>query len=77
MFRQPAAGQAHGDEAGQRGGFEETAVGRLELVKAREGFIFDGVAEEAGDWIFCGRVVMDGLADGDERRQGVANDWEL
>ena len=71
-----AAGEAHGDEAGEGSGFEKSAAGGLDFGEDAEGFVADEVAEQAGDGIAGRSMVVAGLTDGNEGRQGVTDDGQ-
>ena len=69
----PAAGQAHGDEAGQRRGFEEAAIDRLNAREDFEGVPARAGADRTDDGVPRRPVIMPGLANGDERGQSIAD----
>ena len=73
VVREPATGEAHGDKTGERRGLEKAAVARLDLLKHLQRLFARRIAEQTGNRVPRGPVMMSALADGDERRQRVTH----
>ena len=74
MRRVSRRDEAHGDEAGQRGGFQKSAVGRLERVEHTERAGRGRVANQSRDGISRRSMTMPDEAHGDQGRQCVTHD---
>src|SRR5207302_3625969 len=55
---------------------EETAARRLDVRQNLEGSFSREISGESGEWIPRWKMMMPGLADGDERGQGIAHDGQ-
>ena len=77
MIHLSAARQTHHHETGQRRGFEETAARRLNVRQNLERSFSREISDEPREWISRWKMMMPGLADGDERGQGIAHDGQV
>ena len=68
-----AAREAHGDETGQRRGFEEPAIRRLDALQHAQGLGPRAVSQQSRDWVARGQVMVPHLSDGNERGQRVTH----
>src|SRR5260370_39282896 len=74
MARLADTGEAHRDETGQRRRFEESAAGGLNGFQNTQALVDRQTPDDSCDWIPRAAVVVDGLADGNESGQCVADD---
>ena len=73
MLRKSHRGETHGDEAGERRGFEEAAVRRLDALQHAQGAPPGERPRQPQQRISSRRVMVDRLADGDQRGQRIAH----
>ena len=73
MMHLPAACQTHRNKTGQRGGFEETAAGRLDSCQNLQRSFAGPVPRETSQRIARWKMMMAGLANSDERGERVTD----